>query len=158
VEGEDFKRIITPEILKKLTYTAIKKGSDINHLFSKRDPLSGTVVDAEYNDKTGFSEFMYFETDEEILQGIENGFVTAVSINGGAARSYKIIDVDGKEKENPSVQCADGECYRLGEGIILGERDNIAFTWVVTKPGFRYNGRMIPHTEPGVKSTRILIL
>lgn len=158
VEGEEHKRIITPEILKKLTYTAIKKGSDINHLFKKRDLYSGTVVDAEFNDRTGFSEFMYFESDKEILQGIEDGFITAVSINGGAARSYKIIDGKGIEMDKPGIECADGECYRLGEGIILGEKDNVAFTWVVTKPGWRYNGRMIPNTTPGIMSTRILVL
>lgn len=157
-EGEQFKRMITPEILKKLTYTAIKKGSDINHMLSKRDLNSGVVVDAEFNDKTGFSELIYFESDQEILKAIKDGFITAVSINGGAARSYKIIDKKGDVIENPEVKCSTGECFRLGEGIILGEKDNVAFTWVVTKPGWRYNGRMVPHTIPGVETTRILIL
>lgn len=157
-EGEDFQRIITPELLKKLTYTAIKKGSDINHIMSKRDINSGAVIDAEFNDKTGFAEFIYFESDPEILQGIEDGFITAVSINGGAARSYKIINGEGQEIQDPNVQCSTGECFRLGEGIILGEKDNVAFTWVVTKPGFRYNGRMVPHTVPGVKTTKIFVL
>ena len=99
-----------------------------------------------------------YETDQEILQGIRDGYITAVSVNGGPARSYKIIRGDGGEVTNPAVQCAGGECYRLGEGIVLGERDDIAFTWVVTKPGFRYNGRLIEPTVPGIKTTRIYIL
>ncbi len=158
VEGESYQRIITPELLKKLTYTAIRKGSDINHMYPKRDINSGAVIDAEFNDKTGFAEFIYFETDTEILQGIADGYIDAVSINGGAARSYKIIDKAGQTMENPEIQCSTGECFRLGEGIILGEKDNIAFTWVVTKPGWRYNGRMIPATVPGVKTTGIFVL
>jgi len=157
-EGESYQRIITPELLKKLTYTAIKKGSDINHLYPKRNINSGVVIDAEFNDKTGFAEFIYFETDPEIIQGITDGYIDAVSINGGAARSYKIIDGGGLEVENPDIRCTTGECFRLGEGIILGEKDNVAFTWVVTQPGFRYNGRMIPPTVPGVKTTRIIML
>jgi len=158
VEGESYQRIITPELLKKLTYTAIRKGSDINHTYPKRDINSGAVIDAEFNDKTGFSEFIYFETDPEILQGIADGYIDSVSINGGAARSYKIIDGAGNQMDNPDIQCSTGECFRLGEGIILGEKDNVAFTWVVTRPGWRYNGRMIPHTVPGVKTTGIFVL
>lgn len=157
-EGEQFERLITDEILKKLTYTAIKKGSDINHMLKKRDINSGAVVDAEFNDKTGFAEFIYYESDQEILKGIRDGFITAVSINGGAARSYKIINKEGEVIDKPEIKCSTGECFRLGEGIILGEKDNVAFTWVVTKPGWRYNGQKVPHTVPGVKTTKILIL
>lgn len=158
IEGETLRRIITPDILKKLTYTAIRKGADINHLYPKRNPNSGVVVDSEFNDETETPEFLYFETDEEILNGIRSGFIEAVSINGGPARSYKVINDVGDEVQNPGVQCATGECFRLGEGIILGEQDNIAFTFVVTKPGWRYNGKMIQPTEPGIKSTTINII
>lgn len=158
VEGEVMRRIITPDNLKKLTYTAIRKGADINHLYPKRDLHSGVVVDSEWNDQTETSEFLYYETDQEILDGIRNGFIDAVSINGGPARSYKVITNSGDEVVNPAVQCSSGECFRLGEGIILGEKDDIAFTFVVTKPGWRYNGRMIQPTEPGIKSTSINIV
>lgn len=156
-EGEKYRRWVTEDVLKKLTYTAIGKSRDINHYYPVKDFNGGVVVDAEWNDKTKTAEFVVFETDQEILDAIKKGIITAVSINGSKARKEIIVDGSGKPITN-EIQCSTGDCFRKGEGIVLGERDNIAFTYVVTQPGWFYNGMKIIATKPGIKTTKIHIL
>lgn len=145
-DGEQYRRKIPESLLMKMTYTAVGKMMDINHTTPKKNPASGVVYDAEWNEKYKNIEMLLYETDEEILDAIRKGIIDSVSINGSEPRTW-------------DIQCETGECFRVPQGSILGESDNIALTYVVTDPrGMMYNGRHIPPAEPGVKVTQLHIL
>jgi hypothetical protein len=120
---------------------------DINHrpeLKTKSD-----VIDSEYDRDRKEIQMIVNEADPEVLQAIDNGQITAVSINGGAPRHESI--------ECPSCSSPGNcECFIVPKGVILGELDGIALTWVVTDPnGMFYRGQKIPPATPGVKTTAI---
>lgn len=130
--------------LHSMARTGITKGSDINHL-GKDFQTNGVVLDADYDVNRKEMQMVHYETDPEILQAITNGTIGAVSINGGLPR-------------RTSVQC-EGECYVVPEGVILGENDNIAFTYVITNPqGMMWRGQVIPPAKPGIAVTKIEFL
>ena len=84
----------------------------------------------------------------EIIAAIERGDIAEVSINGGAARMETI---------EPCVNgCTTDHCElcNVPRGVILGELDDIAFTWVANKP-IMWRGKAIPQATPGVKTTAI---
>jgi len=144
--GEKYRRLWTEDLQKKMTYTAIGKGQDINHTHSKKNPDSGSVVDSEYNDKTHKMEMIIYEEDQEILDAIRQGIITEFSINTGKPRTKE-------------VKCETGECFMVPSGTILGGNDGIAGAYVVTKkPGWMYNGFFIPATVAGVRGTKIYII
>jgi len=88
------------------------------------------------------------EQDPEILNAIDNQIITAVSINGGSPRTEAVMC--------PDCQTNNCECFLVPEGVVLGELDDIALTWVVTDPrGMYWRGMWIPPAIPGVKTTAI---
>ena len=130
--------------LHSMARTGITKGSDINHL-GKQFQTNGVVLDADYDVGRKEMQLVHYETDPEILNAITNGTIGAVSINGGLPR-------------RTSVQC-DDQCYVVPEGVILGENDNIAFTYVVTDPrGMMWRGQIIPPAKPGIAVTALEFL
>lgn len=149
---EPFRRWLSPDELHAMARTATGRQMDINHL-TKTDPntrqivddwrTSSQVMDSEYNKDLGQIQMIVNEADPEILQAIADGKITAVSINGGAPR-------------NSEIECPDEECFVVPKGVILGELDDVALTWVVTDPnGMWWKGRFIPPAKPGVKTTAI---
>lgn len=151
-EGEPYRRKLTARELLATTRTGIGKGADINHVFPKKDvnrppkEKDTIVVDAEFDDGRKEMQFLVFEKDKEILNGIRDGKITAVSINAGKARQE-------------FINCEEHECFLVPTGLILGENDNIAFTYVITaKEGMMYNGSLLPPAIPGIKTTAIEIL
>jgi len=140
-EGEPYRRLLSADELHALTRTAIGKEMDVNH-----DPAFKTkahIYDAEFDKIRGESQMLVLEQDQEIINAIRNGTITAVSINGGSPRSERI-------------ECDDNECFMVPEGVVLGELDNIALTWVVTADsGMYYKGVHIPPAQAGVKNTSI---
>jgi len=145
-EGEKLRRMYTPNLIRKMTYTGIGKLLDINHELPKKDPGSGVIFDSEFNETTQEMEMIIYETDEEILQGIRDGKITAVSTNAGQPRKM-------------DIKCVSNECFSVPDGVVLGEGSNVGLTYVVTDPkGMLYNGKWIPPTIPGNPKTRIHIL
>lgn len=143
-EGEPYKRLLTGLELYAMARTATGKGMDINH-----NPIwktNAVVMDSEGDIQRKEIQMLVYETDPQILQAINSGTITAVSINGGAPRQQ-------------DVECDTGECFLVPKGVILGENDGIALTYVVTDPrGFNWRGNRIPPAEPGVKTTKIEML
>lgn len=145
-EGEPLRRWLSPDELHGMARTATGKTMDINH----RPDLEtkAQVLDSEFNRERNEIQMIINEQDPEIVEAINRGDITAVSINGGSPR-------------NETVQCPDChgpncECFIVPEGVILGELDGIALTWVVTNPnGIMFRGQMIPPASPGVKTTAI---
>lgn len=140
-EGEPYRRLLSADELHALTRTAIGKEMDVNH-----DPKFKTqahIYDAEFDKMRGESQMLVLEQDPEIIRAIANGTISAVSINGGSPRSERI-------------ECDDNECFMVPEGVVLGELDNIALTWVITAPsGMYYKGTHLPPAKPGVQNTSI---
>lgn len=144
IEGEPYRRLLTGLELYAMARTAIGKGMDINHNPEWRTPA--VVIDSEGDIERKEIQMLVYETDPEILNAIADNTITAVSINGGAPRQS-------------NVECGQTECFLVPKGVILGELDGIALTYVVTNPqGFRWRGQWIPPAEPGVKTTKIEIL
>ncbi|MCH7589684.1 hypothetical protein IIB34_01455 [PVC group bacterium] len=148
-EGEALRRWLSPDELHGMARTATGKTMDVNH----RPELQteAQVLDSEFNKERNEIQMIINEQDPEINDAIERGDITAVSINGGSPRNENVIcpDCDG-----PSC-----ECFIVPEGVILGELDGIALTWVVTNPnGIMYKGQNIAPANPGVKTTAIEIL
>jgi hypothetical protein len=145
-EGEPLRRWLSPDELHGMARTATGKTMDVNH----RPELEtkAQVLDSEFNRERNEIQMIINEQDPEIVEAINRGDITAVSINGGSPR-------------NETVQCPDChgpncECFIVPEGVILGELDGIALTWVVTNPnGIMFRGEMIPPARPGVKTTAI---
>jgi hypothetical protein len=144
-----YRRYLSPRELHATARTAWNKGSDINH-YGPAYATGGKVMDAEGILETGQLFMIHYEEDPEIIQAIESGTIGGVSINGDKPRNV-IINCD--VPSNP------GECFAEPTGIILGEKDNIAFAYVVTDPrGMVWRGKLIPQAEPGIKTTEIEIL
>ncbi len=142
---EEYPRHLTNTELHATARTAIGKGADLNHL-GEEFLTGGKVMDAEHNLGNGQTQFLVFEQDPEVIQGIANGIISAVSINAGAPRHMDTV-------------CDDKGCLLEPKGLVLGELDGIAFTYVVTDPrGFLWKGNMIPPAKPGVATTGIEIL
>ena len=126
--------------------TAKGKLIDINHMYSKIDPHSGGIYDANWNDKTERGEMMIWETDQVILDAIRNGVIEAVSINTGKPRRV-------------DTNCSTGECFIEPSGTILGEDNGVALAYVVTAhEGLDYHGQHIPGLPPGMKFTKIYLV
>lgn len=141
---EQYRRWLSPDELHGMARTATGKGMDINHHPQWR--TDAQVLDSEYNKGLKQIQMIVNEQDPEVLTAIAKGQITAVSINGGAPR-------------DTSVQCPLNECFVVPRGVILGELDDIALTWVVTDPnGINYHGQWIPPAKPGVKTTAIQAL
>ena len=142
-EGEPFRRWLKPRELMGMARTGITKGSDLQHNPEWR--TEGMVLDGEFNDELNQIQFLHYERDPEILKAIETGLIDSVSINGGPPRQV-------------SVEC-DGECFVVPKGVVLGESDGIAFTYVVTAPnGMMWHGQYVAPAKPGVKNTLIELL
>jgi hypothetical protein len=152
-DGEPLRRWLKPDELHAMARTAVGMGMDINHKTDELHPTeyrtNARVLDSEFSKDRNEIQMIIHEEDPEIIQGIDNRDITAVSINGGAPRSEKVECPDCKIQSS----C---ECFIVPEGVILGELDDIALTWVVTNPrGMMFHGRLIPPAEPGVKVTAI---
>ena len=142
-EGEPFRRWLKPRELMGMARTGIGKGSDLNH--KPEWQTEGIVLDGEFNDELNQIQFLHYERDPEILNAIENGIIDSVSINGGPPRQV-------------TVEC-NGECFVVPQGVVLGESDGIAFTYVVTAPsGMMWKGHYVEPAKPGVKNTLIELL
>ena len=143
-EGEQYRRKLDGMELMAMARTAIGHGTDINHNPNWR--TGGVVLDSEYDPYTKSIQMLVMETDPEINNLILNGSITAVSINGGAPRTESVEPCD------PIT----GELCNVPRGVVLGELDDIAFTWVITDPrGIMWKGIQIPQAEPGVKTTML---
>lgn len=146
-EGEPLRRKLSGDELKRLARTAISKGADVNHDPSLR--TGANVIDSEYDDKSKQIQMLLLETDPEIINAINHGVITAVSINGGSPRSESVEPCD----EHCVSNC---ELCLVPTGVVLGELDDIALTWVVTDPnGLSWRGQKIEPATPGVKTTAI---
>lgn len=147
-EGEEFRRKLDGFELMAMARTAIRRGMDINHNPSWR--TLATIVDSEYDPMTKSIQMLIIEKDPEINKMIENGQITAVSINGGSPRTETIEPCDHL------CSTSDCELCNVPRGVILGEQDDIGLTWVITDPnGVMWHGTFIAFAEPGVKTTII---
>ena len=107
------------------------------------------VVDSEYDDDLKQLQMLITESDPEIIKGIDDRIITAVSINGGSPRSESVEPCE----DHCKVNC---ELCLVPKGVVLGELDDIALTWVVTdNRGLNWKGMLIPPATPGVKTTAI---
>lgn len=144
--NENYRRRWNKRELMQNIRTAKGKMIDINHQYPKTDPQSGGVYDANWNFTTNRGEVIIWETDEIILNAIRNDTITAVSLHTGLPRKF-------------TKNCSDGECFMEPEGTIIGELDNVALAFVVTKKeGFLYNGQVIPALPPGMSITKIYVI
>ena len=150
-EGEPYRRRLTEDEMMRTARTATGKDMDINHIPEFRTD-STDIIDSEYDDKSATIQMLIHESDPEILNAIENETISAVSINGGPPRTQDI----GPCEDHCEADC---ELCSIPRGVVLGESDNIALTYVVTDPrGFFYKGQLIPPANPGVKTTAIEML
>lgn len=144
-EGEPYRRLLKGEELMQLTRTGIGKSTDINHL-GKEFEVDSQVLDAEYDPIRKESQMLVHLKDPEIIHFINTGQIASVSINAGAPRRM-------------DTECDTGECFVVPTGLILGELDGIAFTWVVDDPaGIVWRGKYVPRATAGVKTTKIEII
>jgi len=144
-EGEPYRRLLKGDELAQLTRTGIGKTTDINHLGTAY-AVDSDVLDAEYDQIRKESQMLVHLRDPEIIQYIESGDINAVSINAGQPRHMH-------------TECDTGECFVVPRGLVLGEIDGIAFTWVVTNPaGITWQGRYIPKATPGVGTTKLELI
>lgn len=146
-EGEQYRRKLSADELNSMTRTAIGKSMDINH--QPELETDATILDAEFDKKRKEIQMLVVERDPQINQAIDDGKITAVSINGGMPRSESIEPCDH--------DCTDScELCVVPQGVVLGEIDGIGMTWVITDPkGLYYNGRFVSSAEPGIKITKI---
>jgi len=147
VEGvEKYRRHWTEDEMKQNIRTGKGKLLDINHLLPKKDPYSGGIFDANWNESTKKGEMIIFEKDQEILNAIRNDLITAVSINTGQPRDM-------------ITNCNTGECLLEPQGATLGNEKGVALSYVVTAPeGFNYNGKWLYPLPPGMKFTKLYII
>jgi len=143
-EGDQYRRLLAGDELHAVARTGIGKTADINH---HPEYVTDTIVlDADYNQVLKQIEFLVHVNDPELISLIENQLIHEVSINGSPPRSQ-------------DVECQTDECFLVPRGVVLGEMDGIAFTWVVSAPqGITYKNNYIPHADAGVKNTAIEIL
>jgi len=147
-EGEPYRRKLSSEELNAMARTAIGKGMDINH--QPEFETDATILDVEFDKNRKEMQMLVVERDPQIIDAIDNGKITAVSINGGMPRSESI--------EQCNSNCNDKNCELclVPKGVVLGELDGIAMTWVVTdKNGLYWNGHHVTSAEPGIKFTKI---
>lgn len=147
-EGEPYKRKLSAEELNSMTRTAIGKKMDINH--QPEYETDATILDAEFDPSRKEMQMLVLERDNQINAAIDDGKITAVSINGGMPRNETIESCDNN--------CTDGNCELcvVPKGVVLGEIDGIGMTWVVTDPdGLYWNGHYVSKAEPGIKFTKI---
>ena len=150
-EGEPYRRRLAEDEMSKMARTAVGKDMDINHLPEYRTQTTD-IIDSEYDENSGTIQMMIHESDPEILNAIQNDVIGAVSINGGPPRTQDI----GPCEDHCTTDC---EICSIPRGVVLGESDNIALTYVVTDPnGFMFKGQLIPPANPGVKTTAIEML
>jgi len=149
-EGEPYRRKLSAEELNSMTRTAIGKNMDINH--QPELETDATILDADFDKKRKEIQMLVIERDIQINDAINDGKITAVSINGGMPRSETV--------EPCNHGCTDScELCLVPNGVVLGELDGIAMTWVVTDPkGLYWNGNFVPSAEPGIKFTKIEVL
>jgi hypothetical protein len=150
-EGEPYKRKLSADELNSMTRTAIGKTMDINH--QPEYETDATILDAEFDTHRKEIQMLVLERDPQINNAIEDGKITAVSINGGMPRSESVEKCDH--------DCTTGNCELclVPKGVVLGEIDGIGMTWVVTDPnGLYWNGHFVPNAQPGIKFTKIEIL
>lgn len=144
-EGEPYRRLLKGGELMQLTRTGIGKTTDINHL-GKEYIVESKVLDAEYDPIRKESQMLVHLDDPEIIHFINTGQIGAVSINAGLPRRM-------------DTECDTGECFVVPVGLVLGELDGIAFTWVVDDPaGIVWRGKYIAKATAGVKTTKIEIV
>ena len=154
-EGEPYRRLLKGTELAQLTRTGIGKTTDINHLGKDPSPqnpkgidyrVDSDVLDAEYDPVRKETQMLVHLKDPEIIHYISTGQISTVSINAGMPRHMP-------------TECDTGECFVVPRGLVLGELDGIAFTWVVDDPsGLTWRGHHIPPATPGVKTTKIELL
>jgi hypothetical protein len=131
--------------LHAMARTAISHGMDVNHL-GPEYKTKAYIADSEYDKRRKEIQMLVHEEDPDIISAIARHDITAVSINGGAPRNQK-------------VECDDSECFNVPRGVVLGELDDIALTWVVTnRNGMEWRGRHLDYATPGVSNTKIEIL
>ena len=147
-EGEPYRRKLSADELNSMTRTAIGKNMDINH--QPELETDATILDAEFDKHRKEIQMLVIERDPQINNAIEDGKISAVSINGGMPRSETI------EKCNHDCISDSCELCVVPKGVVLGESDGIGMTWVVTDPrGLYWNGNFVPSAEPGIKVTFI---
>ena len=147
-EGEEYRRKLSADELNSMTRTIIGKKMDINH--QPEFETDATILDAEFDKNRKEMQALVIERDPQINQAIEDGKITAVSINGGMPRSEKIEPCDN--------DCTDDNCELcvVPKGVVLGELDGIGMTYVVTDPnGLYWDGKFVSSAEPGIKITLI---
>ena len=150
-EGEPYRRKLSADELNSMTRTSIGKNMDINH--QPEFETDATILDADFDKKRREIQMLVIERDPQINDAINDGKISAVSINGGMPRSESIEPCDHGCKSNSCELCL------VPKGVVLGELDNIAMTWVVTDPrGLYWNGHFVPSAEPGIKFTKIEVL
>lgn len=149
-EGEKYRRKLSGCELSKMARTAVGKSMDINH--QPENETDSIVIDSEYDDKRKQIQMLVIEKDSQINRAISNGQIEAVSINGGMPRSESVEPCNN----NCTVNC---EMCNVPKGVVLGELDGIALTWVVTDPnGIVWDGKLIDQATPGIKNTVIEII
>jgi len=147
-EGEPYKRKLSANELNSMTRTAIGKKMDINH--QPEYETDATILDAEFDPHRKEMQMLVLERDPQINNAIEDGKITAVSINGGMPRNESIEPCDHNCKTDNCELCL------VPKGVVLGEIDGIGMTWVVTDPnGLYWNGHYITKAQPGIKFTKI---
>jgi hypothetical protein len=150
-EGEPYKRKLSSDELNSMTRTAIGKKMDINH--QPEYETDATILDAEFDPYRKEIQMLVLERDPQINNAIEDGKITAVSINGGMPRSESVEKCDHNCKSDNCELCL------VPKGVVLGEIDGIGMTWVVTDPnGLYWNGHFVPNAQPGIKFTKIEVL
>ena len=150
-EGEPYRRKLSADELNSMTRTAIGKSMDINH--QPELEVNSTILDAEFDKYRKEIQMLVIVRDNTINDAIDDGKITAVSINGGMPRSESIEQCDH--------DCTSDDCELclVPKGVVLGEADGIGMTFVVTDPrGLYWDGNFVPSAEPGIKFTRIEIL
>jgi hypothetical protein len=150
-EGEPYRRKLSSDELNSMTRTIIGKSMDINH--QPEYETDATILDAEFDKKRKEIQTLVIERDSQINDAINEGKITAVSINGGMPRSESIEKCNHDCTENSCELCV------VPHGVVLGESDGIGMTWVITDPsGLYWNGHFVSSAEPGIKITKIEIL
>ncbi len=147
-EGEEYRRKLSADELNSMTRTAIGKKMDINH--QPEFETDATILDAEFDKNRKEIQMLVIERDPQINNAINDRKITAVSINGGMPRNENIEPCENG--------CTDESCELcvVPQGVVLGELDDIAMTWVVSDPrGLYWNGNFVPSAEPGIKITKI---
>jgi len=147
-EGEPLRRKLSADELNSMARTAIGKSMDINH--QPELETDATILDVDFDKYRREMQMLVIERDPQINNAIKDGVITAVSINGGMPRSESI--------EPCNHGCSGDHCELclVPKGVVLGELDGIAMTWVITDPnGLYWNGNFVPSATPGIKTTKI---